>query len=375
MRRYFPMLMLLSCWHHIQAADMPREVSYTLRSIVHTRIPRAADLALAPNGATAVTCMDLKEDGFLKLDAASGELLSRHLKRDFYPQKVFWHDNRLLLLTDTNKTPEFRVMDCHTFEPLNTFPLADWRLYRITSATLTSDGRRIWIGTMPTSSSLYGEIDSALFCLDVSDGSFLQVAGNPPEKGSMGTFGERRTPWMVCADAAGGVIAIDPKKKSVISYPKTHNDSNRLVQLDFTPTALPQKCKRYLPVAGEDRLHVIDLKNGRSIGEISFKGRPLSVCIDAEGTTAFVTTADSSTLLQFDLPSLTNLPPIDLSRPKGVPGIADAARGKNVSDLVELRWASNPDRVIAFGYHGYIFITARLEKKEQTEPKDALDKK
>ncbi|MFW6152394.1 MAG: YncE family protein [Verrucomicrobiota bacterium] len=364
MRRYLTLLMLLSCWDHIQAADLPRKRSYTLESIVHTAIPRAADLAMAPNGATAVTCMDLQEDGFLKFDAASGELLSRHLKRDFNPQRVFWHGKKLLLLTDTNRKPEFRVLDCQSFERLNTFTLPDWRLYRITSAALTSDGSQIWMGTMPTSSSLYGEVDSGLFCLSVSNGVCLQVAGNPPDKKYVGHFRERRIPWMVCANDTGGIIAIDPENKSIISYSTTHKDPSRLVQLDFTPTALPRKCSRYLPVAGEDHLHVMDLKTGKSVGELTFTGRPLAVCVDAAGTMAFVSTADSSILLQFDLPSLKKLQPIDLSRPKGIPDIADAARGKDVSDLVELRWACNPDRLIAFGYDGYIFIIATVQRKE-----------
>jgi hypothetical protein len=108
----------------------------------------------------------------------------------------------------------------------------------------------------------------------------------------------------------------------------------------------------------------MDLKTGKPVGELALEGRPLSVCVDAEGTTAFVSTADSSILLQFDLPSLKKLQPIDLSRPKGIPDIADAARGKDVSDLVELGWAGNPDRLIAFGYDGYIFITATVQRKK-----------
>ena len=363
MKRYIALLMLFSC-HHTMAADSTEARTYTLSSIAHTRISRAADLALDPKSTNAVTCMDLKGDGFLKFDSVSGQILSRHLKRDFNPQRMFWHGNKLFLLTDTNRKPEFRVLDCQSFERLNTFALLDWRLYRITSAALTSTGRHIWMGTMPTSSSLYGEVDSALFCLDVSNGACLQVAGNPPDKNYIAHSRRRRTPWMVCADNSGGVIAIDPKKKSVIAYRTTHDDPNRLAQLDFTPTALPRKCKQYLPVAGENRLHVMDLKTGKSVGELALTGRPLSVCVDEKGTTAFVSTADSSTLLQFDLPSLKSLQPIDLSRPKGVPGIADATRGKDVSELVELRWASDPDRLIALGYHGYIFITARVQRKE-----------
>jgi hypothetical protein len=366
MRRYFAILVFLSFWHYTQAADMPRETPYVLNSIVHTTIPRASDMALAPDEATSVTSMNLKEDGFLKFDAVSGELLSRHLKRDFNPQKVFWLGNQLLLLTDTRKNPVFRVLDSMSFELLSQFELEDWRLYRITSATLRSDGSQIWIGTMPTEASSYGTIDSALFVLDVVNGKCRQIAGDPPNKGS-DEYDIRRFPWMVCADDAGSIVAIDPKNKSVLVYKNEHNDSSRLAQLDFTPSALPRKCKRYLPVAGENRLHVIDLKNGESIGDIPFIGNPLSVCVDAEGTTAFVSTAGSSTILQFDLRTLKNLPPIDLSRPDGVQGIADSARGKDVSDLSGLGWASNPNRIIAFGYHGYIYITAMLERKEQTD--------
>jgi hypothetical protein len=375
MRRYIAMLVLLSVWHYTQAADMPRKTVYVLDSIVHTPIPRAADLALAPDEATSVTCMNLEEDGFLKFDAVSGELLSRHLKRDFQPQKLFWLDNQLLLLTGTGRTPEYRVLDSQSFELLDAYPLADWRLYRITSATLTSDGSRIWIGTMPTMSSRLGYIDSALFVLDVKTGSCRKVAGDPPNEGSSVSFEDRRTVRLVCADANGGVIAINSRQRSVDLYGKGYNDSSRLAQLDFTPAALPRQCKRYLPVAGENRLHVIDLKNGESIGDIPFKGNPLSVCVDAEGTTAFVSTAGSSTILQFDLRTLKNLPSIDLSRTDGVQGIADSARGKDVSDLSGLGWASNPNRIIAFGYHGYIYITAMLERREQTEQEDALDKK
>lgn len=346
------------------AADSTEANAYTLSSIAHTRISRAADLALDPRSTNAVTCMDLKGDGFLKIDSVSGQILSRHLKRDFNPQKVFWLGNRLLLLTDTSKGPEFRVLDSMSFELLSQSALADWRLYRITSATLTSNGAQIWIGTMPTESSRYGSIDSALFVLDVTNGACRQIAGDPPNKGSTGGFRNRRFPWMVCADDADGIVAIDPKERSVIAYSKANSEPSQLAQLDFTPTALPRKCKQYLPVAGENRLLVMDLKTGKPVGELALEGRPLSVCVDAEGTTAFVSTADSSILLQFDLPSLKKLQPIDLSRPKGIPDIADAARGKDVSDLVELGWAGNPDRLIAFGYDGYIFITATVQRKK-----------
>ena len=91
-------------------------------------------------------------------------------------------------------------------------------------------------------------------------------------------------------------------------------------------------------------------------------GIPLAACTSSDGRRAFVSTAESNEVIQVDLPSGTLLPGIDLARQDGERGIADASRGYDVHDLIALRWADDPPRLIGLGYDGYVLIVAELEK-------------
>jgi hypothetical protein len=75
----------------------------------------------------------------------------------------------------------------------------------------------------------------------------------------------------------------------------------------------------------------------------------------------FVSCDESSEVVVIDLARPERTGRLDLSRDGGCEA-ADSVHGRRVNDLLCLQWASNPDRLIALGYNGYIFIVARLEK-------------
>ncbi len=90
-------------------------------------------------------------------------------------------------------------------------------------------------------------------------------------------------------------------------------------------------------------------------------GVPTATCTNNSGTVAFIAIQGSNEIVQVDLVHGRLLGPINLSRPGGAKGVRDASRGEDVHDLVGVRWAANPDRLVALGYDGYILIIAELQ--------------
>jgi hypothetical protein len=76
------------------------------------------------------------------------------------------------------------------------------------------------------------------------------------------------------------------------------------------------------------------------------------------GTTAFIPTEGSNNVLAIDAVTGKFHSRRDLSRPGGNPRIGDAGRGKDVHDIVALRWTDRPDGLLALGCDGYVFIVA-----------------
>lgn len=210
-------------------------------------------------------------------------------------------------------------------------------------------------------SSLYGIVESALFRIDVQKGKCVRVAGPPSNKMNLAGFpsdlAERRR--LVCIDKEGRVFSTDPNKPCLHVFDGLVPKILAEVKLDFIPSALPRRAGRYVPIAGGEKVVVLDTQSMSIVRQVNVGGRPTAVCVDVEGDTCFVATAGSNNVLQVNFQSGHVMRSIDLYRPGGKL-IRDATRGKDVYDIVSLHWVDNPERLIALGYDGHLFIIARL---------------
>ncbi len=370
-----------------QATDSQTEIGHESKSSLRyipvkhkslTTIKRGEDLTVSEDGKWAWTCTGQGETAICTFNALTGQIVERFGKRDAQPQNILCHRDALFVITDSGRRPRPRLM-IYGMQPKmelrRDIPLDDWRLYRTLSACLSSDGDSLWLTSSPNMSSLYGRVDPALFRLDVEKGSLLRILGPPPDKMNSELSLKLRPPLFVTVDEETGVVVSDPSLPALRVFPNAKEKESKQVELEFAPKVLPRRIKRYLPLVADKTGVVIDTTSWSIVSRFELPGNPSAVCVDSGGTTTFVATARSNNVLKINMTTGDILGQIDLSRPGGKPGIADASRGRNVHDIVALRWADHPERLLALGYDGYIFIVVILESKDEksTEPDAPAD--
>jgi hypothetical protein len=347
-----------------QAAVSPPP-SIALGVKTFTVVDRAEDITVSASGKSGWLCSNRGETLVCKFDARTGEIVERFGEPTSWPQSLLVHRNTLLLVTDPRKEhgPMLTVYDTNgDATGHRSFELEDWRLYRVSSACLTSDGRWLWLASCPNWSSLYGRVRPAVVRIDVGDGTLRRVLGPPPDKFDEEPGVDLPSPLLVTSDDKGGVLVTDPSIPALMYFPQGEVEASRRVELDLAPKQAPPRIRRYLPLAAEDGGVVIDTQSWNVASRFTLPGVPTAVCVDSEGTAAYIAIAGSNDVLKIDCKTGRVVGQIDLSREGGRPG-ADARRGRDVHDVVALRWADHPDRLLALGYGGSVLIIATLEQE------------
>jgi len=194
---------------------------------------------------------------------------------------------------------------------------------------------------------------------------------------SSGPDWKLRPPLRVCLDEESGVLVSDPSAPAIRFFPKGQAKQSEQLMLGSEPGLIPRRIKRYLPICCDKQGVIVDTTARKVIARCDLPGKATAVCVDSPGVTAFIATAKSNQVLAIDAMTGELRGRFDLSRPGGKPGIADASRGKDVHDIVALRWADDPDRLLALGYEGYVFIVATLAPpfpKDAQPPKESAVK-
>jgi hypothetical protein len=97
---------------------------------------------------------------------------------------------------------------------------------------------------------------------------------------------------------------------------------------------------------------------GKVKSRVPLDGKATALCVDAAGVNAFVAFAGKDTVLVVDLRAGRVSRGIDIVRPLGN-HYADATSGRSVCDIVQIRWADQPQRLIGLGYNGNVLFVAR----------------
>ena len=331
--------------------------------IALTTVGRAEDITISDDGKRAWACMGLGKTLVLKIDPVTGQSVERFGDRVSTPQNILQRRDTLYVVANSHLRPRPRLLIYKTAPKTvrrDEIPLDDRRLYRTSSACLTGDGSSLWLTSWPNTSSLYGRVDPALFRVDLKTREMLRILGPPPDK--MATNMEQRPPLSVCFDEENGVLVADPSASAIRFFPKGQAKQAEPMKLEFEPGLIPRRIKRYLPICGNKKGVIVDTKSRKVVARFDLPGKATAVCVDSSGTTAFVATAGSNDVLAIDAVTGTLRGRLDLSRPGGTPE-ADVRHGKNVHDIVALRWAEKPNRLLALGYSGYIVIVATLGEK------------
>ena len=332
-------------------------MKFEVQAKVLTTIQRVPNITLSEDGNYAWACAELGSKGIYRLDAKTGKILQHYGRRSDRPQNILEHDGILYLVANSMVWVQKTAPD-GKFEMI---PLHDRRLRGTSSASMTPDGRWLWLTSAPMTSAVFGKHPPALFRVDIQRRFCLQVDGLPPDKMSWDATDAKRWPqWFVCADKQGRVFFADADGIVRISPPDSTKVAAK-IDLGFVPIAAPARVTRCLPIVGKNKGAVIDTESREIVSRFDIKGTPTAVCANSDDTAVFVAVADSNHVTQFDVKSGRAIGQLDLSRPGGT-AYRDATHGKNVHDIVALRWAGDPDRLVALGYDGYIFIVATLRR-------------
>lgn len=302
-------------------------------------------------------------DLLVELDSRTGRQLSAHIKGEFNPQKIFSTPGHFLLLAGRDDHgPELLQIDAISFEITKRTALKDWRLYRVHSAALSPDSSAVWAASSPTTSSLYGSVQAALFRIDLENGASRIAGTDPDAQSAVARDGQMNR--CVAIDAKGNIAALNCAERTIVSYDRNGKSSGDPIKLDFLPVAIPARFDRQLPIVAENSFSVLDVAAREIVYTARLSGKPRAVCVDEKGSIAFVSFEHSSVVAQIDLIHSRRLPDLDLSRPNGEADVVDVARGKDVAELIKLGWASAPDRLFALGFDGSLVVVAQLKEEK-----------
>jgi len=306
---------------------------------------RLADVTPAEDGEWAWAAMEVGTHAVLRLSARTGEVQEALGTPESAIQRVFFTEGTLITLAyswqDPPPGPQAALYDTQPNLSLQrAFRLPDWRLYRVGAAALSLDGQVLWATSAPNMSSLYGRVHPALFRINLEDGTLQQVLGPPPDAMDNQPGADLPDPLVVSVDAQDAVVVSDPALGAVRWFSDAGN--------------------RFLPLIGSTRGVVLDTIAKRVVTQFQLPNPATAVCVDGPGRILFVATANSSKVLQLEATTGSIQAVLDLSRPAGIPDIADSARGKEMADIVKLWWLDNPPRLLALGFDGYVVIVAEL---------------
>jgi len=340
-----------SCWHTVNKTFTP--------------VKRAADVELFQNDQRAVTAMDLDADLLLSFDASNGQLLTRFGPREGNSQCLLRGGEKILLVQDKRRGPELCTFSVAELRQEKAITLPDFRLYRITSAAISRDGRYLWLTSSRTLSDLYGEINSARFRVDLQTGDCKLVLGSREERVDRRSIPNLAYPqksdyhWLVCSSASGEILVADIHTNRLLAFVGDALEPSKTIQIPFIPTVMPRECGRILPVATCNKIAFVDLVEGK-VTDLEIEGPALAACLSSDGKTAFFSVAEKNEVLQINLPTGSLLRPVDFCRQNGRRNARDAREGYDTYDISVLRWADSPPRLIGLGYNGYILMIANL---------------
>ena len=341
-----------------------------LKQKAFTVINRSRDIAISDDGKSAYVCVDLGDVTLLRLNALTGEVVERVGNRESSPQCILYCRGDLFLVMESRRTgrtavslDQYATDQCLSVE--KSLPLHDWRLYRISSACVAPDGHSLWLASSPNMSSLYGRVDPALFRVQLPAGSMTRVLGPPPDRMTPAATPPLQAPLVATIDEDRGIVVVDPSESLLRFYEEGESRESAQMKIELTPRVVPPRIRRFLPLVADRKGVMIDTVTREIVSRFDLPDLPTAVCVNSTGTHAFIAVRGSNNALVVDVRSGDVSDQVDLSRPTGAPGIRDAVRGQDVHDVIALRWADNPGRLLALGYNGQIFIVATLESQKQ----------
>lgn len=337
--------------------------------------PEASDLVVSSDGRSAWAAIASEGTGFYQIDLRLPAIVSHWGEASSWAQALLLCGSNLLLVTDNTflakgkhelrPPPSERLEIWHPSGniPLQTIPLCDSRLHRTVSETLTTDNRFLWLATMNGASPHIGYIPSALFKVDLQNGHCQQIAGHKAEERLRAPYSEHWRPdfWMVARDEDDWVYAADPEATELLAFAPRTNEPKWHLHLGFRVATVPRTFRRYLPLATDDGLRIVDCAT-REIGPPLRTGERPNVrasCTDSTGQIGFMALPKSTLILQIDLKENRMAEPLDLSREGGTTDF-DGERGRVIHDISTLRWADDPPRLLALGFNGHLLVIAEL---------------
>jgi hypothetical protein len=200
----------------------------------------------------------------------------------------------------------------------------------------------------------------ALFCADLTTAEFRQLAKPAPnQKDSFPIPGDvESATWLISAEAGGRMCVSSLTPGTVSVFRADGEKPVREVAVPHTPLLMDCTADGRLVTVGTSELAVMDLDTGKVKDRVPLTGKATALCVDTAGANAFVALAGTDTVHMVDLRAGRVTRGIEIVRSLGN-DYADAARGRSMCGIVQLRWADQPRRLIGLGYSGHVLFVAR----------------
>lgn len=322
---------------------------------------RACGMAATPEGRLAWFATGLSNRTIYCLDTRAGTF-ARSFGRLGSPQGIAYcrRRSRLYVLDSDGRTPLLRVFDANSGRPLAQHELSDWRLRHITDIVTSPDGNSLLVSSQATCTDRDGYVGAAVFDINPATGAMKQIVGQTPQRGQLP---DRYDQVALAADANGVLYVGNTNPNTLGRYNTARASEPKCLKLPFAPTHLRLGGKQIV-AAGMDHVAILDCRALTLVKTVSLKGTPTALCVDPRGWMAFIAMKGSSEIRQLDLATGELGPVIDARRPGGT-DVADAARGKEIHDIIAMAMAEAPRRLVGLGYDGYTPFTVTLDGKSK----------
>jgi hypothetical protein len=241
---------------------------------------------------------------------------------------------------------------------------SDLRLSPLGDAALSADGRYWWLISKESMNSCDGLVPPVLSRADLTTGELRQLVGpvrNPTNGWVYVPIPHpyvERAPWLISADG-GRRIFVSSLTPGTVSVFRADGDKPvREIAVPHTPVLMECTADGRLVTVATKELAVTDTDTGKLLHRVPLAGKPTALCVDAAGANAFVASDRADMVQMVNLQTGRITRGIEVVRPLGTSD-ADAARGRSLCGIVQLRWADQPRRLIGLGYSGHVLFVAR----------------